>query len=106
MTKTIEIIVLASVAGGWLAPAAMATAGSEASAEPIKLGSQLELFVNDLLIDQIDGVSLEMQRPIEACKVIDFDQPWEGNFRFYQHVVRDGDKWRMYDLGARTTFES
>ena len=71
------------------------------SIEPLQLGSRLELFVDDHLIDRMDGVRLELKNPVDIGNVMAFDQPWEGKENNYVHLFRDDDKWRMYYRAAR-----
>lgn len=72
-------------------------AGSSAAAdEPIAIGTRLEPFVDDFLIESMDGVSLELQHPIPREQSIVFDAPWEGNTSCYVTVMHDGPLYRMY----------
>ena len=66
---------------------------------PIQLGSRLELFVDDFLIDRMTGVRIQMQRPQSAGQVIAYDQPWEGNTSWTLSVFKDGDRYRLYYVG-------
>lgn len=47
-------------------------------APPTEIGSRLELFVDEALIEGIRGVSLQLHRPSMAELVLSFDRPWEG----------------------------
>lgn len=69
-------------------------------ATPLTIGNQLQLFVDDYLIDSMDGVQLMLQSPHPAGVAIKFDKPWEGNVSAYVTVFRDGDKFRMYYRGS------
>jgi sialidase-1 len=71
-------------------------------AEPLQLGSRLELFVDDFLLDKLTGVSLRLHEPVPAGVALRFDQPWEGSFSGYVTVLRDGDLFRMYYRGLAT----
>ena len=66
------------------------------TAEPITIGSRLELFVDDALIESIDGAELRIHhpQPKEVCFVR--DEPWEGSGSGYDTVFQDGDLYRMY----------
>lgn len=64
--------------------------------KPVDIGSRLELFVDDYLIDSMSGVSLRLQKPTPHNVAIIFDEPWEGNMSGYQTVFQDGDLYRMY----------
>ena len=71
-----------------------------APAETIALGSRLELFVDDFLIDRLKGLELKLQEPRSAGTVFTFDQPWEGVTSGYVSVFKDGDRYRMYYRGS------
>jgi len=70
-----------------------------------QIGSRLELFVDDWLIDRLEGVSLELQTPIDAGKAFDLTLPWEGPLSGIPSAFRDGDKYRMYYRGARRSMQ-
>ena len=67
--------------------------------EPIALGSRLEPFVDDLLIDRMAGTELRLHAPVPREVVTTFDQPWEGNIGGYYTVFDDGGKFKMYYRG-------
>ena len=71
--------------------------GGEAA---VNIGSRLELFVDDYLIDRMDGVSLLLHHPVPREEVIRFDAPWEGDTSAYVTVFKDGDRYRMYYRGS------
>ncbi len=66
----------------------------------LDIGSRLELFVDDYLIDSIKGVSLKPHEPRSAGKTLTFDQPWEGNTSTYVNLLQDEDRLRMYYRGS------
>ncbi|MBN2311646.1 MAG: hypothetical protein JXR94_21890 [Candidatus Hydrogenedentes bacterium] len=70
--------------------------GLGASAEPLDIGSRLELFMDDYLIESMDGVALQMHQPIPKEICIVHDAPWEGSGTGYHTVFQDGDLYRMY----------
>ncbi len=71
-----------------------------AQAEPPReMGSRLELFVDDYLIERLDGAFLEMHHPRSAGVTLRFDQPWEGEFSGFPTILKDGDTYRMYYRG-------
>lgn len=76
-------------------------AGRALSAEtpPIAIGSRRELFVDRLLIEQLDGAQLKMQNLRDEGAVLNFDQPWEGPHSGYVTMLKDGDRFRMYYRG-------
>lgn len=68
--------------------------------EPIDIGSRRELLVDRYLIDRMDGVRLQLHRPVRREIVFRSDAPWEGNGSAYQSVFQDGDRIRMYYRGG------
>ena len=63
------------------------------------IGSRLELFVDDYLIERLEGAVLRLHEPVPAGTVLAFDRPWEGAFCGYINVLRDGGRFRMYYRG-------
>ncbi len=86
--------------GLWLALSLMAAvSASRADAAPpvpIDVGSRLELFVDGLLIDKLNGTRLQLHRPTPREVAFTFDAPWEGCCSACSTVFRDGDRFRMY----------
>jgi hypothetical protein len=62
----------------------------------IDIGSRLELFVDDYLIDRLAGATLNIHSPSPQNVVLRFDRPWEGNSCNHVSVFKDADKYRMY----------
>ena len=78
----------------------LATAATVAAQQtPVQIGSRLELFVDDYIIDRMDRAELELHHPMPAGPAITFDKPWEGAFTGYQTVIKDGDLYRFYYRG-------
>lgn len=78
------------------------------AAEPIAIGSRLQLFVDDHLIEKLDRCELKLHEPVLAGTALKLDAPWEGSFCGYFTVLKDGGTYRMYyrgrpDLGADGT---
>ena len=69
------------------------------SPEPIDIGSRLELFVDNTLIESLDGTRLILHHPRPTEVALKFDRPWEGAFCAYVTVLHDGDTYRMYYRG-------
>ena len=63
------------------------------------IGSNRELFVDDFLIDQLDGASLKMHAPKDEGVAFYLDKPWEGKFSLYSTIIKDGDTYRAYYRG-------
>ena len=72
------------------------------AAEPVDVGSRLELFVDDHVIERLTGgAQLRLHRPVRREIAIVFDAPWEGNNSAYVTVFRDGPIYRMYYRGRQ-----
>ena len=69
------------------------------SPEPVDIGSRLELFVDNTLIESLDGTRLILHHPRPTEVALKFDRPWEGAFCAYVTVLHDGDTYRMYYRG-------
>lgn len=63
---------------------------------PIELGSRRELFVDQYLIEQLDGVGLRQHKPREEGVVLRYDAPWEGVLSGAAAVIVEGGKYRLY----------
>jgi len=74
--------------------------GTKMADEVIHIGSRLELFVDEHLIDKMTGAELKLHKPTPRAVAIVHDAPWEGNVCFYHTVFRDGDPFKMYYRGA------
>ncbi|MBC8873722.1 MAG: hypothetical protein H8E44_30150 [Planctomycetes bacterium] len=72
--------------------------GGARAAEPIDIGSRLELFVDDYLIDGLSGdARLHLNKPQAKEVAIVTDKPWEGNTCAFYTIFQDGDLYRMYE---------
>lgn len=66
----------------------------------IQLGSRLELFADDHLIETIEGDALlRLHQPVPRERVLTHDAAWEGTGSGYHTVIKDGDLYRMYYRG-------
>jgi len=63
----------------------------------LDIGSRLELFADDYLIDELKGEArLCLHHPDPREIVLVHDAPWEGTGSGYHSVFQDGKKYRMY----------
>ena len=71
----------------------------------LEIGSRLELFVDDRLIERMEGVTLRLHHPTPREIAVHFDEPWvsqrtsaspENKFGGFVTVFPDGDRFRMY----------
>jgi hypothetical protein len=70
------------------------------AAEQIRIDSHRELFVDDHLIESLNGAKLELQHPREREVAMVHDAPWEGCTSTYHTIIQDGDTYRMYYRGG------
>jgi hypothetical protein len=66
--------------------------------EPLYIGNRLELFVDDRLIDSLDGgASLRLHQPEAREIILRSERPWEGAMCFgYKTCFSDADRFRLY----------
>ena len=83
--------------------AAAPSAEQPASQEPLDIGSRLELFVDDYLIESTSRVELKLHSPQPAERVLSFNREWEGGNSGYVTVFQDSGRYRMYYRGASST---
>ena len=69
----------------------------------IDLKSNRELFIDDFLLDKMEGTQLVMHQPIDEGQVLNFDKEWEGQFSGYCTVIKDQEKYRLYYRGLPTS---
>lgn len=68
--------------------------------EPTNIGSRLELFVEDTLIERlVRGARLQLHQPVRREIIFRTDAPWEGNACGYPSIVQDGGTIRLYYHG-------
>ncbi len=72
---------------------------ADSSETILDIGSHRELFVDNYLIDKMDGTELRMHSPVSSGTVLQFDKPWEGRYCGYITTFSDGDRFRMYYRG-------
>ena len=92
LEKSLSRLLIACIAIGPLCALSLAN-------EPINIGSRLELFVDDYLIDKMNDARLVLHHPISREVAIDHNEPWEGNICCGHTVFQDGDIYRMYYRG-------
>ena len=67
--------------------------------EVLDIGSRREVFVDQYLIERMEGTRLALHRPHDEGPVLKFDKPWEGAFCGYCTVIKDGGKFLFYYRG-------
>jgi hypothetical protein len=96
--------VFVSAVSVWLATSFAPTPllAAEPENEPVALGTRVEMFVDDWLIDSgrsPGNVSLQLQPPVKREIVLVTDKPWEGPDSAYFTVFQDGPLVRLYYRG-------
>ncbi len=73
-------------------------------AEPIEIGSRLELFVGESLIESLSGgAERRLHHPVAREVALAVNELWEGNRPGYVTVFRDGGRYRMYYRASNFT---
>lgn len=73
--------------------------------EPIDVGQDNQLFIDDLFFEKQDGVELVMHRPTLGEVMFKRDRPWEERSLDTPCIVKDDGLYRMWyraDQGSRT----
>ena len=66
----------------------------------IEIGSRLELFVDEFLVDALTGdAQRRLHHPVPREIVLELDKPWEGPYCAYVAVMNDEGKIRLYYRG-------
>ncbi|MBM3460433.1 MAG: hypothetical protein FJX77_18080 [Armatimonadetes bacterium] len=98
---------LTLAAAGWGAGVAWAgrdaPGGGKRAADPLAVGSDLQLFVDRALIGRLGGAALRLHAPQRQEVVFRFDAPWEGAQSGYVTVMPDGERFRLYYRGGGAT---
>ena len=74
--------------------------------DPIAVGSQRQLFLDDLFFASRNNVSLTMHTPLLQEVALVRDRPWESRSLDCPSVLKDGGRYRLWyraDEGERGT---
>jgi hypothetical protein len=97
MNNTFYCFLLAVILSCFLQINCEAASNDPNRPEPVYIGSRLELFTDDYIIDEIRGeAEFRLHHPVPKEIVIVHDQPWEGSGSGYHSIFHDGEKYRMY----------
>ena len=83
----------------------MKTSGNTNEAAALDIGSRLELFVDDYLIDNFKDTRLELHPPVPREVALQFSAPWEGPSSSFVTVMKDDDRYRLYYRGSGQAVE-
>lgn len=62
----------------------------------VNVGTHLQLFIDDALIESMSGTELALQQPTAAEVVLQFNAPWDNQTSTFVSVLRDNERYRMY----------
>ncbi|MCX5758324.1 MAG: hypothetical protein NTU83_07425 [Candidatus Hydrogenedentes bacterium] len=79
--------------------AMVALAANAQDSSVLNIVGRLEPFVDNYLIDGMNGVSLKMAEPVAREIVLRFDRPWEGRHCGYITIIKDEPVYRLYYRG-------
>lgn len=65
----------------------------------VQIGSRVEMFTDEWLIEEKSDVELTLHRPIRKEVVLASDRPWEQNERGFCSVIQETDGIRFYYRG-------
>ena len=68
----------------------------------ITLRNRPWLFVDDVLVETMKGLSLRLHSPHREGPVLELDQPWEGPTSAYFSILEADDRYLMYYRGNST----
>ncbi|HEY1107569.1 MAG TPA: hypothetical protein VGE76_03015 [Opitutaceae bacterium] len=71
-----------------------------AEGAPLRIAERRELFVDDAVLERLEGAEVRLGSPAPAGVAMTFEEPWEGRFCTFVTVLRDGGKFRMYYRGV------
>jgi len=84
----------------------LASGSTSNSDTVLHIGSRLELFIDDYIIDHFTGNAAQrLHHPVPQEIVMNYDAPWEGSGCGYNSIFKDGDKYRMYYKAWQLTVE-
>lgn len=62
----------------------------------LHIASRVEPFIDDWLVDRMEGVGLCLHHPVAREVSFEFNQPWEGTSSIFLRVMKDGDRYRNW----------
>ena len=65
----------------------------------IRMGSNREIFIDNYLIDKLNGMQIIKHTPHDEGPVLYFDKPWEGIFCGYCTIIKNEGQFRVYYRG-------
>ena len=65
----------------------------------LNIGNRRELFVDDVLLENMTNTQLKLHEPVSGGMAIKIDKSWEGPANFGMSIIQDGDRLLMYYRG-------
>ncbi len=97
--RTLALRLTAAAVIGWTLTGPVTAQREEAVAD---IAGRRELFVDDFLLEDLQGVRLELARPQDRGVALRFDRSWEGPFCGYATVIAHGGRYLLYYRGLPT----
>lgn len=73
------------------------TEGANAkSQEVVQLGDRRQLFIDNRLIERLEGATLRLREPQRANTIVKIDKPWEGYHNFGIGVLHHDGTYYLY----------
>ena len=60
------------------------------------IGSDRQLFLDDTLVDRMEGLALRQHEPALREVALRLDRPWEGEVSWCPVVLKDDGRYRMW----------
>ena len=84
----------------WIVCCLVLVERTPAADSPVDIGSRRELFVDDYLIDRMEGAQLRLHSPQRREVVMEYNRSWEGNTCIYHTILHYGEKYQMWYRGT------
>ncbi len=86
-----SLLIMMIVAHNLMTPSPLAAQVKSTSMKPVEIGTRLELFVDDLLVERMTGVAFRLHAPVRQAPAKS-PLPSGG----YGTIIKDGDLYRAY----------
>jgi hypothetical protein len=70
--------------------------GQKSDGKILDLGTGREIFVDNYLIEKLEGTRLMLKQPVDKGVMFVYDKPWETYAPAYVTILKDGDLYRAY----------
>jgi hypothetical protein len=86
-----SLLIMMIIAHNLMIPSPLAAQVKSTSMKPVEIGTRLELFVDDLLVERMTGVAFRLHAPVRQAPAKS-PLPSGG----YGTIIKDGDLYRAY----------